>query len=97
MLGMFLVFLAYEFTIVTSFSLSTEIMPEARATMMAGFYATAGVGRMLGVLVGGWLWQLNGITMVSWTAAGLTGIGLISLVWGLHGWSPKKYALEEGV
>ncbi len=95
MVGMFAVFLTYEFTIVTSFSLATELMPKARATMMAGFYATAGIGRMLGVLVGGWLWQLDGITLVSWTAAGLTGLGLVSLVWGLHGWTPRKHEGEE--
>jgi len=95
MFGMFCIFLTYEFTIVTSFSLSTELMPNSRATMMAGLYASAGIGRMLGVLVGGWLWQLGGIAVVSWTAAGLTGIGLLSLVWGLHGWNPTKHDLEE--
>ncbi len=87
--GLFLVFLAFEFTIVTSFSLSTELLPEARATMMAGFYAASGVGRMLGVLLGGWLWQRGGITAVAWTSSGFTILGLLSLVWGLHGWRRK--------
>lgn len=86
MIGMFCVFLAFEFTIVTSFSLSTELMPEARATMMSGFYATAGVGRMIGVLIGGLLWQYGGITAVAWSSAGFTLLGLGSFVWGLHGW-----------
>ena len=89
MAGMFLVFLAFEFTIVTSFSLSTELMAESRATMMAGFYATSGVGRMIGVLVGSWLWQLGGIQAVAWSAAALTGIGLLSIWWGLHDWKRK--------
>lgn len=89
MVGMFFVFLAFEFTIVTSFSLSTELMAESRATMMAGFYATAGVGRMIGVLVGGWLWHLGGITVVAWSSMCLTGLGLLSLVWGLRGWPGK--------
>ncbi len=84
--GLFLVFFTFEFTIVTSFSLSTELMPGARATMMAGFYAASGVGRMIGVLIGGWLWQVGGITAVAWTSAGFTVLGLLSLVWGLHGW-----------
>jgi predicted MFS family arabinose efflux permease len=86
MAGLFLVFLAFEFTIVTSFSLSTELLPGARATMMAGFYASAGVGRMIGVLLGGWLWQLGGIHAVAWTSTAFTFLGLLSLVWGLHGW-----------
>jgi len=89
MVGVFLVFLTFEFTIVTSFSLSTELLPEARATMMAGFYATSGVGRMIGVLLGGWLWQMGGITVVAWTSSGLTVLGLLSLIWGLRDWRPK--------
>jgi MFS transporter, DHA1 family, inner membrane transport protein len=89
LVGMFWIFFAFEFTIVTSFSLSTELLPKARATMMAGFYASAGVGRMLGVLLGGWLWQLGGITVVAWTSAAFTAIGLLSLLWGLHGWVRK--------
>ena len=86
MAGMFWVFLAFEFTMVTSFGLSTELMPRTRATMMSGFYATSGVGRMIGVLIGGILWHLGGITAVAWTSAGFTFLGLLSLIWGLHGW-----------
>lgn len=88
MVGMFLLFFFYEFTIVTSFSLSTELVPEARATMMAGFYAAAGIGRMFGVLLGGLVWQVGGIQVVCWLAAGFTGLGLLALVWGLRGWRP---------
>ena len=90
MIGMFLVFLTFEFTMVSSFSLSTELMPEARATMMAGFYAASGVGRMVGVLIGAILWQAGGITAVAWTAACLSGLGLLSFLWGLHGWEPQN-------
>lgn len=89
MLGMFLVFLAFEFTIVTSFSLSTELMPESRATMMAGFYASSGIGRMMGVLLGGVLWTAGGITAVTCSAALFTVLGLLSLIWGLSGWQRK--------
>ncbi len=86
MVGMFFVFFAFELSIVTSFSLSTEVMPQSRATMMSGFYATAGIGRMIGVVLGGFLWESGGITAVAWSSAGLTCLGLLSLVWGLHGW-----------
>jgi len=86
MIGMFLIFLFYEFTIVTSFSLSTEVLPQGRATMMGGFYATAGLGRMLGVVVGGSVWALGGIALVCWVAAACTAVGLVSLVWGLRDW-----------
>ena len=90
MCGMFIVFFTFELSIVTSFSLSTELVPQARATMMAGFYATAGVGRMLGVVLGGLLWQAGGIRAVCWSAAALTLLGLLSVIWGLHGWRKQE-------
>lgn len=89
MIGLFLVFITFEFTIVTSFSLATEVIPRARATMMAGFYATAGVGRMLGVLIAGFVWDWAGIAGIAGMSALFTVFGLISLIWGLHGWSPQ--------
>lgn len=86
MAGMFLVFLFFEIVMVTSFSLSTELLPGARATMMSGFYALSGIGRMTGVLLGGLFWRVGGIEMVAWSASFCTILGLISLLWGLHNW-----------
>lgn len=96
MVGMFCVFFTFEFTIVSSIPLSVELMPQARATMMAGFFATSGVGRMIGVLAGATLWQIGGIAAVAWTAAAFTMLGLLSLCWGLYGWHHGKQAKEEG-
>jgi len=90
MTGMFMIFLAFEISMVSSFSLSTELMPEARATLMAGFYATSGVGRMIGVFIGAILWKMGGITLVAWMAGCLTGIGLLSLLWGLRSWDQEE-------
>jgi predicted MFS family arabinose efflux permease len=86
MSGMFFIFIAFEFTMVTSFSLCTELLPERRATMMAGFYAMAGIGRMIGVVIGGFLWSAGGIKAVSWLSAATTLLALISLLWGLKNW-----------
>lgn len=86
MTGMFLVFFSFELTMVSSFSMATEVLPNARATMMAGYYATAGVGRMLGVLAGGVLWKFGGISAVCWSSAVVTFLGLLSLLWGLKDW-----------
>jgi predicted MFS family arabinose efflux permease len=44
LVGLFLVFLSFEFMIVTGLSLFTELLPSARATMMASYLATAGIG-----------------------------------------------------
>ncbi len=92
MVGLFLVFLCFEFTIVTSFPLCTEVLPQARATMMAGYYASAGVGRMTGVLIAGSLWSWGGITAVATASACLTLLGLLSVLWALRGWSPTGKA-----
>lgn len=88
LVGMFFVFFFFEFAMVTSFSLCTELHPGARATMMSGFYATSGIGRMFGVLLGGILWQFGGIKAVAFSAAGSTFVGLFFLLWGLKKWTP---------
>lgn len=90
MFGMFLVFGVFEFTMVTSFSLCTEIIPGARATMLACYYAVSGIGRMLGVLIGGILWNGAGIHGVAWTSAGLMFLAVLALFWGLHGWQSPR-------
>lgn len=86
LVGMFFVFLFFEIAMVTSFSLTTELLPASRATMMSGFYALSGIGRMAGVLAGGGLWTFGGIEVVAWSAACFTGLGLLFLLWGLHAW-----------
>jgi predicted MFS family arabinose efflux permease len=87
--GIALVFLAFEFTMVTSFSLGTEILPAARATMMAGFLAAGGLGRVLGALLGGLVWQAGGIRATCWLSGGLTLLGLGCLIIGLKGWQRR--------
>lgn len=89
MAGLFLVFLFFEFTIVTSFSLGTELLPDSRATMLAGFYSIAGIGRMCGVLLGGFLWKSYGIAGVCRSSALFTVLGLLALLWGLKNWKPS--------
>jgi predicted MFS family arabinose efflux permease len=84
--GLFLIFFTFEFMIVTSLSLITELMPGSRATMMAGCFATAGFGRVIGALIGGPIWLGGGILTTSLVSACLSGLALVSLSWGLHGW-----------
>jgi len=73
---LFFIFLSVEFTIVTALSLATEVLPDHRGTMMAGFLAAAGLGRMAGALSGGLLWNAGGIVMVSLIASGLNASAL---------------------
>ena len=80
------IFLTFEFTIVSALSLCTELLPGLRATMMSGFFAAAGIGRVIGVLIGGSVWLTGGIFVTTFVSAVISCLGLASLVWGLRGW-----------
>ena len=84
--SLFLIFLTFEFTIVSFLSLSTELLPGSRATMMSGFLAAAGFGRIVGALIGGPVWLTGGIISTGLVSAVISGLALVSLVWGLKGW-----------
>jgi predicted MFS family arabinose efflux permease len=84
--GLFMVFLTFEFTIVTSLSLFTELVPKSRATMMASYLALAGIGRVVGALIGGPIWLAGGILATTLVSAAISGLALASLLWGLRGW-----------
>ncbi len=88
--GLFVHFLFFEFTIISSLALCTELRPEMRATMIAGFTAAAGMGRILGALAGGPVWLTGGIVVTCMISASLTGMALISLRWGLRGWDKRE-------
>ena len=84
--GLFVHFLIFEFTIISSVALCTELQPQMRATLLAGFFAGAGLGRVAGALVGGPVWLAGGIVATGMISAGLTALSLWSLTWGLRGW-----------
>jgi predicted MFS family arabinose efflux permease len=86
MAGLFLLFLAFEFTFVTSLSLATELAPSARATMMSLYFAAAGLGRVCGALLGGILWSLGGIEAIGGCSALLGGVALVFLRYGPGRW-----------
>lgn len=84
--GLFLIFLTFEFTIVSAISLCTELVPGARATMMSVYFAAAGFGRVAGAFLGGPIWLSGGILATGITAAAAGAAGLAILLWGLNGW-----------
>ena len=71
LVGLFLVFVIFEFTFVTAISLVTEVLPEARATMMASYIAVAGLGRVVGALIGGPLWLWGGLAAIGTVSAAI--------------------------
>jgi len=84
--GLAILFFIFEFTMVTSLTLCTEILPGSRATMMSGFLATAGIGRVIGALMGGAVWQAGGILATGCLSGGLTFLGMLCLLLGLKEW-----------
>ena len=87
--GLFVHFLFFEFTIISSLAMCTELRPDMRATMIAGFTAAAGLGRIVGALIGGPIWLTGGIVATGMISAGLTVLSLLSLTWGLRGWDKR--------
>jgi len=67
--ALFLAFLSFEFTVVTSFAYVSEIFPQARAVMMSSTLAAASIGRITGALIGGSLWLAGGMRANSLIAA----------------------------
>jgi len=83
--SLFVLFLIFEFTIVSSLSLSTELLPASRATMMSGFFAAAGLGRVIGSLLGSHIWLAGGILATGLVSGVICGVALVSFAWGLRG------------
>jgi predicted MFS family arabinose efflux permease len=63
--GLFLFYISFEFTFVSLIALVTELMPTARATLMAGNLAAAAGGRAIGALAGPWLFSFG----IFWNAS----------------------------
>ncbi|MDJ0762522.1 MAG: MFS transporter [Myxococcota bacterium] len=83
---LFGIFLSFEFSIVSYISLCTELAPASRATMMASMFSAAGLGRVLGALLGGPIWLLGGLPLLGGFCAVINTLGLVSLLLGLRRW-----------
>ena len=87
--GLFLVFLFFEFTIVTSMGLATELVPEFRASTLSAFYAVSGLGRVAGDFCGGLAWSSSGITGIAVISGVSTLIAVVSLIVGTRFKNPS--------
>jgi predicted MFS family arabinose efflux permease len=55
--GVALVILGFEFAIVSLLPLATELVPEARASLLSLNVTAFSLGRIAGAVTGGWLWE----------------------------------------
>ncbi len=77
--GLFLFYLTFEFSVVASVPLLSELVPGARATMMAGYGAAFSLGRALGAWVGPLLFA-GGMQANGMAGAILDGLALAMLL-----------------
>jgi predicted MFS family arabinose efflux permease len=82
--AIFVIFLAFEFTIVTSFAYFTELLPDARGTVMSFNLAAGSLGRVVGAILGGALWLAGGMTVTSVSATIVSGLALACVVAVVH-------------
>lgn len=80
LIGLFLFYITFEFTIVTNIPLVTQLVPAARATLLASVVAGISVGRAVGAYVGPILFASAGISGNSLTAAGCNLIALLLMI-----------------
>lgn len=76
LLGLFLFYITFEFAIVSSIPMMTELVPDARATMMSSYMAGIAGGRAIGSLAGSLLFGV-GIYANAFFAAAMDLLGLI--------------------
>ncbi len=86
LLGLFFLFLSYEFTMVSFLSLNTELSPTSRATMISTFFAAAGLGRVAGAMTGGYIWIYGGVMAIGLFSAAVNFLAFLSIWWGLRHW-----------
>ena len=77
MAALFLVFLAFEFCIVASLAMKSEVAPDARTTMIGFTVAASSLGRIIGSAIALPLFALGGLTPVMLVASGFTALAAV--------------------
>jgi predicted MFS family arabinose efflux permease len=76
MVGLLIFLLGFEYGFVTSLSLTSEAMPEARGTTLALSNAIGTVARGAGAIISGWLYGLHGIAGTALLSACAAAVSL---------------------
>jgi len=80
LISLFLLFLGFEFAIVSIIPLATEAVPAARGTMMSLNIAAVSAGRAIGAPLGTALWAGGGLIWNGLAACGVTLLALAVLL-----------------
>lgn len=82
LVGLFLFYFTFEFTIVSGIPLMTEVLPSARATLMATWIASISLGRALGAFLAPWLYTAkftSGMTLIVAATVGFNILAYLAL------------------
>jgi predicted MFS family arabinose efflux permease len=80
LIALFLFYLTFEFTMVSGIPLMTEILPSARATMLASHMALIAVGRSIGDLLAPTLFTQSFVPGIAATAVAAILFNLLALI-----------------
>lgn len=79
LIGLALFYLTFEYTVVSMLPVMSEILPQARATLLAFYAASFSLGRAIGALISPHLYAL-GFAPVAAAAAGLNAVAFLFLL-----------------
>jgi predicted MFS family arabinose efflux permease len=81
--GVVLMILSFEFGMVSLLPLATELAREARASLFSLNITALSLGRILGALVGGWLWRWQSIALHAGVGAACALVAALLLARGM--------------
>lgn len=90
--SMALALAGFEFTIVSTFPLASEVRPGARTRFLALLTVGMGLGRAVGASVGPFLYERSGLTANTLVAAAANLLALVLLVGWVRETNPKETA-----
>jgi predicted MFS family arabinose efflux permease len=79
LVGLFLFYITFEYVIVSHISLASELVPSARATTLSLNFTGHSIGRALGALLAGFIYQRFGFLFVALATVLFNLIGLLAL------------------
>lgn len=79
LVGLFLFYITFEYVLVSHIPLMTEVMPEARATLLSFNVTGHSFGRMIGALLAGYIYQRLGFLPVTLVAIVFNVFALLAL------------------
>jgi predicted MFS family arabinose efflux permease len=79
LIGLFLFYITFEYVLVSHIPMMTEVMPEARATLLSFNLTGHSLGRVIGALLATFIYQRFGFFPVALTAILFNLFGLLAL------------------